>query len=111
MVTLLLHLLRLLRSALQCAKALDRQSHHHRTPRLVVRSARRLIGESDDVLAKDREATAAASAAGRRAQRQAIGQTSVEKAASRQFQKTGGQAIHAHIGARGRRQQARLDSR
>jgi hypothetical protein len=56
-------------------------------------------------------ATAAASAAGRRAQRQAIGQASVEKAASRQFQKTGGQAIHAHIGARRRRLQARRDSR
>jgi len=45
------------------------------------------------------------------AQRQAIGQASVEKAARRQFQKTGGQAIQAHVGARGRRQQARRDSR
>jgi hypothetical protein len=35
----------------------------------------------------------------------------VEKAARRQLQKTGGQAIQAHIGARGRRQQARRDSR
>jgi hypothetical protein len=53
----------------------------------------------------------AAGAAGQRAQWQAIGQASVEKVARRQFQKTGGQAIQGHIGARGRRQQARRDSR
>jgi hypothetical protein len=57
------------------------------------------------------EAAAAAGATGRRVQRQAIGQASVEKVARRQFQKTRGQVIQAHIGARGRRQQARRDSR
>jgi hypothetical protein len=57
------------------------------------------------------EAAAAAGAAGRGAQRQAIGRASVETVAKRQFQKAGGQAIQAHIGARGRRQQARRDSR
>ncbi|HET9489998.1 MAG TPA: hypothetical protein VFR64_09640 [Methylomirabilota bacterium] len=57
------------------------------------------------------EAAAAADAAGRRAQRQAIGQASVEKVARRQFQTTRGQVIQAHISARGRRQQARRDSR
>jgi hypothetical protein len=66
---------------------------------------------SSRVTAATWEATAAAGVAGRRAQRQVIGQASVEKAARRQFQKTGGQAIQAHIGARGRRQQARRDSR
>jgi hypothetical protein len=66
---------------------------------------------SSRVTAANWEAAAAAGAAGRRAQRQAIGQASVEKAAQRQFQKTGGQAIQAHVGARGRRQQARRDSR
>jgi hypothetical protein len=73
--------------------------------------SRKSTKASSRVTAAKWEATAAASAAGRRAQRQAIGQASVEKAASRQFQTTGGQAIHAHIGARGRRQQARRDSR
>jgi hypothetical protein len=66
---------------------------------------------SSRVTAANWEAAAAAGAAGRRAQRQAIGQASVEKAAQRQFQKTGGQAIQAHVGERGRRQQARRDSR
>jgi hypothetical protein len=66
---------------------------------------------SSRVTAAKWEAAAAAGAAGRRAQRQAIGQASVEKVARRQFQKTHGQAIQAHIGARGRRQQARRDSR
>jgi len=66
---------------------------------------------SSRVTAATWEATAAAGAAGRRAQRQAIGQASVEKTARRQFQKTGGQAIQAHIGARGRRQQTRRDAR
>jgi hypothetical protein len=66
---------------------------------------------SSRVTAANWEAAAAAGAAGRRAQRQAIGQATVEKAARRQFQKTRGQAIQAHITARGRRQQARRDSR
>jgi hypothetical protein len=66
---------------------------------------------SSRVTAAKWEAAAAAGGAGRRAQRQAIGQASVEKVARRQFEKTHGQAIHAHIGARGRRQQARRDSR
>jgi hypothetical protein len=38
-------------------------------------------------------------------------EASVEKVARRQFQKTRGQAIQAHISARGLRQQARRDSR
>jgi uncharacterized membrane protein len=66
---------------------------------------------SSRVTAANWEATAAAGAAGQRAQWQAIGQASVEKGARRQFQKTGGQAIQGHIGALGRRQQARRDSR
>jgi hypothetical protein len=66
---------------------------------------------SSRVTAAKWEAAAAAGVAGRRAQRQAIGQASVEKVARRQFQKTRGQAIQAHIAARGRRQQARRDSR
>jgi hypothetical protein len=66
---------------------------------------------SSRVTAAKWEAAAAAGAAGRRAQRQAIGQASVAKVATRQFQKTRGQAIQAHIAARGRRQQARRDSR
>jgi len=66
---------------------------------------------SSRVTAANWEAAAAAGAAAQRAQRQAIGQASVEKAARRQFQRTGGQAIQAHIGARGRRQQTRRDSR
>jgi hypothetical protein len=66
---------------------------------------------SSRVTAARSEAAAAAGAARRRAQRQAIGQASVEKVGRRQFQKTRGKAIQAHIGARGRRQQARRDSR
>jgi uncharacterized membrane protein len=66
---------------------------------------------SSRVTAANWEAAAAAGATGQRAQWQAIGQASVEKVARRQFQKTGGQAIQGHIGARGRRQQARRDSR
>jgi hypothetical protein len=66
---------------------------------------------SSRVTAPKWEAAAAAGVAGRHAQRQAIGQASVEKVATRQFQKTRGQAIQAHIAARGRRQQARRDSR
>jgi len=66
---------------------------------------------SSRVTAENWEAAAAAGVTGQRAQWQAIGQASVEKVAKRQFQKTGGQAIQAHIGARGRRQQARRDSR
>jgi hypothetical protein len=66
---------------------------------------------SSRVTAAKWEAAAAAGAAGRRAQRQAIGEASADKVARRQFQKTRGQAIQAHIRARGRRQQARRDSR
>jgi hypothetical protein len=66
---------------------------------------------SSRVTAAKWEAAAAAGAAGRRVKRQAIGQASVEKVARRQLQKTRGQAIQAHISARGRRQQARRDSR
>jgi hypothetical protein len=66
---------------------------------------------SSRVTAAKWEAAAAAGAEGRRAQRQAIGQASVETVVRRQFQKTRGQAIQAHISARGRRQQARRDSR
>ena len=66
---------------------------------------------SSRVTAAKWEAAAAAGAAGRRAQRKTIGEASVENVAKRQFQKTHGQAIQAHIGARGRRQQARRDSR
>jgi hypothetical protein len=66
---------------------------------------------SSRVTAAKWESAAAAGAAGQRVQRQAIGQASVEKVARRQFQKTRGQAIQAHISARGRRQQARRDSR
>ena len=66
---------------------------------------------SSRVTAAKWETAAAAGAARQRAQRQAIGQASVEKVARRQLQKTHGQAIQAHIGARGRRQQARRDSR
>ena len=66
---------------------------------------------SSRVTAAKWEAAAAAGAAGRRVRQQAIGQASVEKVAKRQFQKTRGQAIQAHISARGRRQQARRDSR
>jgi hypothetical protein len=66
---------------------------------------------SSRVTAAKWEAAAAAGVAGRRAQRQAIGQASVEKVARRQFQKTRGQAIQAHIGARSGRQQAGRDSR
>jgi hypothetical protein len=66
---------------------------------------------SSRVTAAGWEAAAAAGAAGRRAQQQAIGQASVEKVARRQTQKTGGPAIQAHIAARGRRQQAKRDSR
>jgi hypothetical protein len=66
---------------------------------------------SSRVTAASWETAAAMGAAGERAQRQAIGRASVEKVARRQFQKTGGQAIQAHVGAQGRRQQARRDSR
>ena len=66
---------------------------------------------SSRVTAAEWEATTAAGAARRRAQRQSIRQASVEKVARRQFEKTRGQAIQAHIAARGRRQQARRDSR
>jgi hypothetical protein len=66
---------------------------------------------SSRVTAATWEAAAAAGAAGQRAHWQAIGRASVEKTARRQLQKTGGQAIQANIGARGRRQQARRDSR
>jgi hypothetical protein len=66
---------------------------------------------SSRVTAAKWEAAAAAGAAGQRAQRQAIGRASVEKGPRRQFQKTRGQAIQAHISARGRRQQAKRDSR
>jgi hypothetical protein len=66
---------------------------------------------SSRVTAVEWEVTAGAAAAGRRAQRQAIGKASVAKVGRRQFQKTHGQAIQAHIAARGRRQQATRDSR
>jgi hypothetical protein len=66
---------------------------------------------SSRVTAAAWEAAAAAGASGRRTQRQAIGQASVEKLAGRQFQKTRAQAIQGHVAARGRRQQARRDSR
>jgi len=66
---------------------------------------------SSRVTAPNWEAAGAVGAAGQRAQRQAIGRASVENAARRQLQKTGGQAIQAHVGAQGRRQQARRDSR
>jgi len=66
---------------------------------------------SSRVTAANWEAAAAAGVAGQRAQWQAIGQASVEKVAKRQFQKTGGQAIQAHMDARSRRHQARRDSR
>ena len=66
---------------------------------------------SSRVTAANWEAAAAADIAGQRVQWQAIGQASVEQVAKRQLQKKGGQAIQAHIGARGRRQQARRDSR
>ncbi len=66
---------------------------------------------SSRVTAANWEAANAAVAAGQRVHWQATGQASGEKAAGRQFQKTGGQAIQAHVGARGRRQQARRDSR
>ncbi len=66
---------------------------------------------SSRVTAANWEAAAAAGTAGQRAHWQAIGQASVEQVAKRQVQKTGGQAIQAHIGARGRRRQARRDSR
>jgi hypothetical protein len=66
---------------------------------------------SSRVTAANWETAAAVGVAGQRAQRQAIGRTSVEKVAKRQFQKTGGPAIQAHVGARGRRQQAKRDSR
>jgi hypothetical protein len=63
------------------------------------------------VTAARQEAAAAADTARRRARRKAVGQASVENVASRQFQKTSAQAIQGHIAARGRRQQARRDSR
>jgi uncharacterized membrane protein len=66
---------------------------------------------SSRVTAANWEAAAAADTAGQRAKWHETGQASVEKTAQRQFQKTGGQAIQAHVGARGRRQQARRDSR
>jgi hypothetical protein len=66
---------------------------------------------SSRVTAAKWEVAAAAGAAAQRAQRQEIGQASVEKVAKRQFQKTRAQGIQAHIGARGRRRQARRDSR
>jgi hypothetical protein len=66
---------------------------------------------SSRVTAASWEAAATAGAAGRRVRRQAIGQASVDNVARRQFQKTRAQAIQAHISARGRRQQARRDSR
>jgi hypothetical protein len=66
---------------------------------------------SSRVTAAKWEAAAGASVARRRTQRQAVGLGSVEKVARGQFQKTRGQAIQAHISARGRRQQARRDSR
>ena len=75
------------------------------------RASARSSKASSRVTAAKWEAAAGARAAGRRTQRQAIGQGSVEKVAKRQFQKTRGQAIQAHISARGRRQQARRDSR
>ena len=66
---------------------------------------------SSRVTAAKWEAATAAGAAGRSVQRKAIGKASVEKLAGRQFQRTRGQAIQGHITARGRRQQARRDSR
>lgn len=66
---------------------------------------------SSRVTAAAWEAAAAAGAAGRRAQRQAIGRASVDKVAKRQFAKGRGRAIQAHIAARGQRQQAKRDSR
>ena len=66
---------------------------------------------SSRVTAATWEAAAAAGAAGRRTQRQAIGQASVEQVTRRQSQKARAQAIQGHIAARGRRQQARRDSR
>jgi hypothetical protein len=66
---------------------------------------------SSRVTAAKRTAAAAAAAASRRARRQAIGQAAIEKVARRQFQKTRTRAIQAHVSARGRRRQARRDSR
>ena len=66
---------------------------------------------SSRVSAAQWEAAAAVAATGRRAQRQAIGQASVAKVARRQLQKTRARVIQAHVSARGRRQQARRDSR
>lgn len=65
---------------------------------------------SSRVTAAKWEEAAAAGAAGRRSQRRAIA-ASVEQVAGRRFQKTPAQAIQGHISARGRRQQARRDSR
>ena len=65
---------------------------------------------SSRVTAAEWNAAVAAGASVRSA-RKAIGKASVEKLAGRQFQKTRGQAIQGHITARGRRQQARRDSR
>ena len=66
---------------------------------------------SSRVTAAEWNAAAAAGASVRSARRKAIGKASKEKLVGRQFQKTRGQAIQGHITARGRRQQARRDSR
>jgi len=48
---------------------------------------------------------------GRRARRRAVGHAAVEAGAGGHFQKTRAQAIQAHVSARGRRRQAKRDSR
>jgi hypothetical protein len=65
---------------------------------------------SSRVTAATRETAAAAGAGRQRTQRQAIADAS-RNVGGRPRQKARGQAIQGHVAARGRRQQARRDSR
>ena len=66
---------------------------------------------SSRVTAASREATAAAAESRNTTRGKAIGSSSVENVARRQFQKTQATAVQAHVRARGQRQQARRDAR
>jgi hypothetical protein len=63
------------------------------------------------VTSAKRETAAAGRAARRTTRRTSVARGAAGKVAARQFQKSGAKRIQAHIAARGRRQQARRDSR
>jgi hypothetical protein len=63
------------------------------------------------VTAAGQQAGAGAWQAKAAARGKAVGAGAIENAARRQFEKTRGKAIQAHVRAQGRRQQARRDSR